>query len=160
HRDHGDNQPEVYPESPRHGYQGDRAPAAQPAPFAPRSLTIALSREAGARGGTISRRVGRKLGWQVYTQEMLEYLAQEEIHGQNVSESLSAAAIAWVEERLDELLRQQQLSQHPSVRSLARTVLALGAQGEAIIIGRGAGFLLPSASTLHVRIVALRADRI
>ena len=39
-------------------------------------------------------------------------------------------------------------------------VLALGAQGEVILIGRGAGCILPSASTLHVRIVAPLADRI
>jgi cytidylate kinase len=158
--DPGENGPEVYPESPRHGDQGDRAPAARPAPFAARSLTIALSREAGARGGTISQRVGRKLGWGVYTQEMLEYIAQEEAHIENILESLPPAGTAWVSARLEALLREQRVSQHPSVRSLARAVLALGVQGEAVLVGRGAGFLLPPASTLHVRVVAPLADRI
>ena len=48
----------------------------------------------------------------------------------------------------------------PSVLALARTVLSLGAQGEVILLGRGAGSILPARSTLHVRLVAPLADRI
>ena len=43
---------------------------------------------------------------------------------------------------------------------LARIILALGAQGEVVIIGRGAGCILPAESTLNVRIVAPLNDRI
>jgi cytidylate kinase len=39
-------------------------------------------------------------------------------------------------------------------------VLSLGAQGEVILIGRGAGCILPPESTLNVRVVAPLADRI
>ena len=39
-------------------------------------------------------------------------------------------------------------------------MLALGAQGEAIMLGRGAGLLLPAATTLNVRLVAPHADRV
>ncbi len=46
--------------TPRHGM---RAQAHGPAPKVPASLTVAVSREAGSRGGSIARRVGRKLGW-------------------------------------------------------------------------------------------------
>src|SRR5262249_2178844 len=70
--------PEVLgPGSPvAHGYQGDRGAA--PAPrAAPAALTVTVSRESGARGGTIARRVARKLGWQVYDQELLEFMASD-----------------------------------------------------------------------------------
>lgn len=144
---------------PRHGFQGDRAPAG-PAPAAPASLTVAISREAGARGGSIARRAGAKLGWQVYTQELLEYVAQEGPFRQDIVDGVSGAGSRWAEERLEVLLREQNLSQHPSVGNLARIILALGAQGEVILLGRGAGCILPAATTLHVRIVAPLADRI
>src|SRR2546430_9816699 len=62
-------------ESPRHGYQGDRGAPPPPRP-GPAALSIALSRESGARGGTIGRRAGRKLGWQAYAQGVLASLAQ------------------------------------------------------------------------------------
>jgi cytidylate kinase len=146
-------------ETPRHGYQGDRLvpPAGT---IMPAGLVVALSREAGARGSTIARRVGRKLGWQVYDQELLEYMAQETLVHQGLIDTLSPAAAEWVETRLQQLLREQQVSQHPSIISLVRVILSLGAQGRAVLIGRGAGCILPRATTLYVRLVAPLAERI
>ena len=146
-------------ESPRHGFQGDRMPV-RPGSVFPRAVTLALSRETGSRGSSIARRAGRKLGWQVYDQELLQYVANEGPLRQELVEQLSPQAVQWVEERLDYLLREQALSQHPSLVQLARSILALGAQGKVVLIGRGAGTLLPAASTLHVRVVAPLADRI
>ncbi len=145
--------------SPHHGYQGERQPRG-PAPSVPASLTIAISREAGSRGGSIAQRVGTKLGWQVYRQDTLEYIAQEGNLRQNLLENQTQPARAWVEENLDRLLRQQNLSRHPSVLDMARIILSLGAGGEVILLGRGAGCILPAPSTLHVRVMAPLTDRI
>src|SRR5437868_5474844 len=92
------------PESPRHGFQGNRGTHSAP-PAIPAALTVAVSREAGARGGSIGRRVGRKLGWQVYDQELIEYLANEAVLRQQVAEHLGPEAAAWCEGRLRELTR-------------------------------------------------------
>jgi cytidylate kinase len=156
---HPDLPPAEAGESPRHGFQGDRRPPPPPSGI-PAGLTVAISREAGARGGTIGRRVARKLGWQVFDQELLEYIAQEGTFRQDFTENLAPEALRWAEERLQELRRAEQLSQHPSIVHLARVLLALGAQGEVVVIGRGAGCILPPASTLHVRVVAPLPDRI
>jgi cytidylate kinase len=145
-------------ESPLHGFQGDRGQVAT-SPSVPASLTVAVSREAGARGETIGRRAAKKLGWQAYNQELLEYTAQEGPF-RHVMAHLPLQVARWAEERLQVLLREQNLSQHPSVADLARIVLALGAQGEVVLIGRGAGNILPASSTLHVRIVAPLEERI
>jgi cytidylate kinase len=151
--------PEESRESPHHGFRGDRAPAPPPAEF-PAGLTIAVSREAGSRGGSIGRRLARKLGWQVYDQELLEYVSQEGPLHQELLEGLPPAAAAWSGQRLEQLLRQQSVSQHPSIVRLARAILALAAQGNVVLIGRGAGLLLPAETTLHVRVVAPLTDRI
>jgi cytidylate kinase len=146
-------------ETPRHGFQGDRGAPPPPRP-GPAALTVALSREAGARGGTIARRVARKLGWQVYDQELLEYMAQEASVNRGVLENLPPAGREWAEARLGELVREQELTEHPLVQNLARVVLALGAQGEVVLIGRGAGYILPRQTTLHVRVIAPLNERI
>ncbi len=146
-------------ESPRHGFQGDRG-APPPPRSGPSALTIALSREAGARGSTIARRVGRKLGWQVYDQELLEYMAQDAIVSQGVLDAPPATPADWVEASLQRLIHEGTLNEHPSMVNLSRVVLALGAQGQAVLIGRGAGCLLPRDTTLNVRIVAPLHERI
>jgi cytidylate kinase len=146
-------------ESPHHGFQGDRAPA--PVREAvPAALTVAISREAGSRGSTIAGRAGAKLGWQVYNQELLEYIAQEGTFQQDIVENCSPAATRWAEEQLRQLARDHNPRQHPSLLNLARIILALGAKGEVILVGRGAGCILPAKSTLHVRIMAPLPDRI
>src|SRR5262245_30744999 len=142
--------------SPLHGFRGPDPET----PTLPRGLTIAISREAGARGGTIAKRAGEKMGWQVFSQDLLEYIAQEGTFRQDVLDNLSPAAHAWVEEQLERLLKEQNLSRNPTILELSRMVLSLGVQGEAILLGRGAGCILPRRSTLHVRFVAPLEDRI
>jgi cytidylate kinase len=146
-------------ESPRHGFQGDRA-ASEETAFVPAAVTIAVSREAGSRGGSIARRAAAKLGWQVYSQELLEYIAQDGNFRNGVEEQLSPAAVHWVEEHLEQLRTGSASARTPEWLDLARMVLALAAQGGVVLIGRGAGFLLPPRSTLHVRVIAPLSDRI
>jgi cytidylate kinase len=140
------------------GLHGDRgAPGPPPGPV---GLSVAVSRESGARGGTIARRAARKLGWQVYDQELLEYLAQDTVARQGLGEGLAGPAALWAEARLAELEREHHLSEQPALLSLARVVLTLGAQGQVVLLGRGAGFILPRATTLNVRVVAPLPERI
>jgi cytidylate kinase len=144
------------PESPRHGYRGERRPAGQP--FLPAGLCVAVSREAGSRGTSIARRAAEKLGWQLYTQEMLEFMAQDPAARQEVAENLSPAAAHWVEEHLERL--GEDPGREPIFTDMARNILALGAAGEVVLIGRGAGCILPRASTLNVRVLAPLEDRV
>jgi cytidylate kinase len=121
---------------------------------------VAVSREAGSRGGTIAQRAGRKLGWQVYDQELLEYLAHEEHLNRDLFRMIDPPALAWIEEQLQARLERQNIAQHKSLVELARVLLAISTKGEAVILGRGAGCMLAPESTLHVRVIAPLADRI
>lgn len=144
----------VMEHGPQHGFRGDAVAASDER--WPCGLTIAVSREAGARGSSIARRVGRKLGWQVFDQNQLEFMSQTE----SPAQGLPDAAQEWVESTLARLIERKALSQDPTVVRLARLVLALATQGESVLIGRGAGHLLPAATTLHVRIIAPKNERI
>ena len=143
--------------SPLHGFRGEPRTAAS---VLPRSLSIAISRETGSRGGSIAGRVGVRLGWQVYTQEMLDVFANDSSMREEIFDELPESAPAWLESRLEQLLREQTVSRNPLMLDLARVLLTLGAQGEVVLLGRGAGCVLPEESTLHVRLVAPLADRV
>lgn len=146
-------------DSPRHGDQGDRAPAA-PRPRLPASLTLTISREAGSRGNTIGTRAGLKLGWPVYNRELLGYASHEGPLRQGLDQDLTPDAARWVDAQLARIRRERHISDALDALALARTVLALAAQGEVVLIGRGAGFILPRQSTLSVRVVAPLPDRV
>src|SRR5476649_2680227 len=98
--------------APHHGERGEpAAPAAMP-----RGLTIALSREAGSRGASIARRVSARMGWDIYTQEMIDVLTQEGALNQEIANELPAGAVEWVEEHLQQLLVEQAISRNPQVQ--------------------------------------------
>jgi hypothetical protein len=106
--------------------------------------------------------VGRKLGWQVYDRDLLEYMAQDAVARQGLLDSLPRPAALWAEARLEHLVREYELGgPEPSpVRRLTEIMLALAAQGEVVLLGRGAGVILPAETTLSVRVVAPLHDRI
>src|SRR5690349_8606535 len=100
--------------APLHGYHGDRAGPARPR--APGGLSIALSREAGARGGTVARLVGQRLGWPVYDQEHLEFLAADPVARANLMDDLAPAWVAWFDARLAELEAPLRLAANEPLR--------------------------------------------
>ncbi|MFL5243307.1 MAG: AAA family ATPase [Gemmataceae bacterium] len=146
-------------EGPPHGFRGE-SPSERRTPALPSALSIAVSRQSGARGGTLGKRVARQMGWEVYSQELLEYILREENVRREILDRLQPAAAAWVEDRLEYLQKEEGLSNDPGIVELARIILAIGVKGHVVFIGRGAGHLLPQISTLHVRVVAPAADRV
>jgi cytidylate kinase len=155
--ENADNEPG---DSPLHGYQGQREHKSADAVYVPAAPSIAISREVGARGSDIARRLGTRIGWTVYDNELLGYSSLDSSAVDSVLSELPTSARTWMERRLQFLVERGVLADDPVVQRVSRLILALGAKGEAIFVGRGAGFLLPRASTLHVRLTAPTADRI
>ncbi|QVL32396.1 cytidylate kinase-like family protein [Telmatocola sphagniphila] len=143
---------------PLHGNQGDRDDAHSPS--GPLGPTIAISREAGARGETIARRVGKKLGWDVYTREHLEFLSSNENARSEITNDIPKKAQAWYEKYLYRLEREGMTNSSEKPYPIASLILALACRGNLLIVGRAAGYLLPKRTTLHVRIVAPLDNRI
>lgn len=137
---------------PLHGFRGEE-PAAGPL-RRPKGLTIAVSREAGSRGGTVARKVGELLGWQVFDQEMLDYLVQDDAARGQLFADLPPGARDWADAQLTRLRADRGFAADAETGEMARLVFTVAARGEAVVVGRGAGFFLPPETTLHVRVVA------
>lgn len=143
---------------PLHGFRGDESVG----PFArtdgrarPKGLTVTISRESGSRGATIARKVGEFLGWQVFDQEMLDYLVQDDAGRAQLLADVPDTAREWAEAHLSNLRNGGHLvGDDPQTVEMFRLILSVAARGEAVIVGRGAGFVLPPESTVHVRIVS------
>src|SRR4029078_10747538 len=84
-----------FPRPPVHGFRGDTP--TPPPPSHPRGLSVAISREAGARGGTIAKKVGELVGWQVFDQETLDYLLQDDTARAQLLAEVPSSARAWAD---------------------------------------------------------------
>jgi cytidylate kinase len=140
--------------------RGAERPAEAPRPPAPPAFTVAVSREAGAGGASIARLVGAQLGWPVYDQELLAHIAEELGLRAALLEGLDERHVSWLTESLTSLSDARTVGQAGYVRHLVETVLSLGAHGGCVIVGRGAGHVLPRPTTLRVRLVAELNDRV
>jgi len=143
---------------PQHGFRGDRE--AEGPLTHPRGLTVAISREAGARGTTIARKLGELLGWQVFDQELLDYLLLDDTGRARLLAEIPKAAQEWADAHMARLQHEHRLDADADTLGLFRLLLAVAARGDAVIVGRGAGALLPEKTTLHVRVIAPLESRI
>jgi cytidylate kinase len=139
--------------------------AAEPA--APPEYTVALSREAGTQGTLVAHEVGRLLGWPVYDHELLERIAQDMGLRTSLLESVDERRQSLLLEAAEALLSAPResdwgplVSESAYVHHLVKVVLALGAHGECVIVGRGAAFILPATTTLRARLVGPVRERI
>lgn len=132
-----------------HGY----APSSASRGYRP-PLSIVISRETGARGRSIAERVADLLGWEYVDQESLEYLTQGPPSGTSGEREMSSDVSGWMEARVASLTSDGTLVRAPEVTPLVRGILAAAAAEHCVILGRGAGRVLPSEARLHVKIVA------
>src|SRR5262249_44075899 len=92
--------------------------------------------------------------------DMLEYSAQDPTACASLLAELPPEAPGWIAQRMHWLKQNHILAADESFELEARLILTLGAHGEIIFVGRGAGFVLPRETTLHARMIATQEDRI
>jgi cytidylate kinase len=138
----------------------EQPPASVSEPTRGQALTICFSREAGSGGITVAREVGRRLNWPVYDQELLENLARELKVDISFVEDYDERRGSWLVDCIKAFSSSASVSEVTYFHRLVRMLQALGARGECLIVGRGSAFILPPETTLRVRIVASREDRI
>jgi hypothetical protein len=124
--------------------------------------TITISREVGALGLKTASAIGRRLGWAVCDHGLLNKIAEE--LGREMRHidrlRLDERHVSWFEDFVTSLAGGQTLTPTTYLKKLIGVVQGLGKMGKCIIVGRGANFLLPRATTLRVRLVANLSDRI
>jgi cytidylate kinase len=129
----------------------------------PRFRNVAISREAGAGAGSIARIVGTRVDWRVYDHELLEAIAQRMEMPADEVRAFDELAPSVVQDWILPLREEHYAPQEAYLDHLAKLVEAIGRAGGSLVVGRGAGFLLPRDETLLVRVVAplnARAERL
>jgi cytidylate kinase len=134
---------------------GDEAGEPQQAPrTVARFQNIAISRETGAGGGAVARMVGQRLGWKVYDHELLEAIAHRMELPVDDVRAFDELAPSAVQDWLLPLREEHYAPQEAYLDHLAKLIEAIGRAGDSVLVGRGAGFMLPRETTLSIRIIA------
>jgi Cytidylate kinase-like family len=124
---------------------------------------LLISREKGAGGNAVAEVVRKRLGWQVFDNQIVDQIAQKANVRRQLIESLDERTQETIHSIVTQILHPAEIGTAGYLTHLKEIVLALGHQGDVIIIGRGARYMLPTAFGVNVRFVApiaIRTERI
>ena len=124
---------------------------------------ITLSREPGSGGKLVAKAVADRLGLDLFHQELINAMAENADTSTRVIRTLDERGLSMIEDWVSAAINERHLWPDEVSRVLMRVIGAIGGHGKAIIVGRGANFVLPPENRFRVRIIApleLRVNRV
>src|SRR5574340_693288 len=121
---------------------------------------ITVSREPGAGGTAIARKLAADLGMDFMSGMIIQNVADSLQMSKKVVASLDEKNKRKRDDWLESLFETRHLWPDAFLRHLTRVIATIGRHGNAVILGRGANFILPQEETLRVRLIAPLEARI
>jgi cytidylate kinase len=115
---------------------------------------ITISREPGSGGRIVATELGKKLGLDVFHQEIINEMAESAQVSSRILKTLDEKGLSVLEEWITSLVDNQHLWPDQYLRHLMKVIGTIGKHGSAVIVGRGANFVLPPEGRIRVRIIA------
>jgi cytidylate kinase len=107
----------------------------------------------------LSKELARRLKFDFFDKEILHQVAESSRLSETILKSVEEKALPAVEEWIHSLFLERYLS-GDYFRHLSKVLMAIAEHGRAVILGRGAGFLLKPGTCLRILLVAPLKDRI
>ncbi|HNS53297.1 MAG TPA: cytidylate kinase-like family protein [Syntrophales bacterium] len=118
------------------------------------AFTITISRQAGAGGSEIARVLAKKTKMDLMAGQIIQHVAESSKMSTKVVETLDEKAITTMESWINSMFVSRHLWPSDYLKHLTRVIATIGKHGNAIIVGRGAGYILPPETTFRVKIIA------
>ena len=115
---------------------------------------ITVSREPGSKGRLVAEGIAGQLGLDLFHREIILEMAENAQISSRLLESLDERGLSFLEDWISTLVNEKHLWPDQYLKHLMRVVGTIGKHGQAIIMGRGANFMLPPNDTFGVRIIA------
>ncbi len=121
---------------------------------------VSISREPGSGGRIVAGKLADKLGIDIFHQEVINEIAKSADVSEKLLESLDERGLSILEDWISSLVYDRHLWPDEYLQHLMKVIGTIGKHGRAVVVGRGANFVLPPEKRFSVRIVAPQAWRI
>ena len=121
---------------------------------------VALSRLPAAGAAELGQRLAERLGYTFFGIELVDHIARQTGLRHELVAGVDEHVRNAIERYVVDAFRRESFTESDYLRHLARTVASLGERGAAVILGRGAQFILPPERALRVLVVAPREARV
>lgn len=120
---------------------------------------ITLSRLPGSLGGDLARKLAADLQIDLYDQQIVEEIARNANVSRKIVESLDEQDRSALDDWIS-ALGEDHMWSYEYLGQLTKVICAIGTHGYAIIIGRGASYILPKEVSLRVLVVSPLETRV
>jgi len=132
--------------------------ANEKADTAPDFRFLTIAKDEGSLGAEVALELSHRLGWHVFDEEIIHYIAQNGHVSENLVRQLDQKSQNSIQETIERFLKtieQDSFSGDDYHEALLVTLMCIAKHGAAIIVGRGANFALCNESWgLKVRLTA------
>jgi cytidylate kinase len=122
--------------------------------------TITISRERGSGGSSIGRLAAERLGFAIFDSEIVDHVARSAAVDRMVVARLDEHSQRSIGSRSERVSLARHFPPQSYMAHLTRTLLTIGENGQAVVIGRGAHLILPLERCFRVRVIAPQEVRI
>jgi cytidylate kinase len=120
---------------------------------------VTVSREPGSGGKLIAQGIAERLNFDLFHQEVIHEMAQSAKVSTRVVESLDEKGLSMLEDWISAVVHRRHLWPDEYLQHLLKVVSTIGEHGRAVLVGRGANFILPIEETFRLRFIAPQAFR-
>ena len=121
---------------------------------------VAIANLPGAGGEEVGRRVAELLGYGCFGREIVDEIARERGVARELMHGLDGRVRSAIDRYVTDAFQEHRFTESDYLHEVARLVTTLGRRGMAVIVGRGAAFLLGADSSLRVLVAAPFAFRL
>jgi cytidylate kinase len=120
----------------------------------PRLPSITVSMEPGSGGTILAQKIADRLEFDLFNREIVEAIAKSSEIRETVIETLEKDRLSGIEDFIASLVKDYYI--HPDVylEHLFKVISTIAEHGRAVIVGRGANFILPAHDIFAVRVIA------
>ena len=115
---------------------------------------ITVSRQPGSGGHHLAKLLAKELGFDFFDQEITVAIAENTHMRTQWVESLDEKRHPALDDIISAVLEKHHLWSYEYMQNLVKVIATIGEHGNAVILGRGAHFILPREGNLRVRVVA------
>jgi len=115
---------------------------------------ITVSMEPGSGGSMIAQKIAERLEFDYFNRDIVEQIAKTSKIRGAVINSLEKERLSGVKDFISSLMEDQYIHPDTYLKHLLVVISTIAQHGRAVIVGRGANFILPAADIFSVRVIA------
>jgi cytidylate kinase len=120
---------------------------------------VTVSRDPGSGGKLIAAGIAECIGFDLFHQEVIHDMAQSANVNKRIIESLDEKGLSMLEDWVAASVHKHHLWPDEYLQHLLKVIGTIGKHGNAVLVGRGANFVLPPEKTFSLRVIAPKAFR-